>query len=166
MVNMSPVRESLRDSSSESGSESDNASASLRSSRSGSRASQAPVQTSSNASGRRVSRSASQSPVEMDVDVPLVPEVVHDTITLEDTGSRGSSQPELTSQELYALLQALWRDNELVKFSDLIPKTMYTKRDAATAFAILLELEAQKKLVLHQKSSFCTVRISKYNYSE
>ncbi|XP_011883451.1 PREDICTED: uncharacterized protein LOC105570664 [Vollenhovia emeryi] len=149
---------------------------------------------------------------EMDVDVPImVPEVVHDTITLEDTGigprphqensniadtsesfediekyllkkqqpvlqvqhipaspaiSRGSSQPQLTSQELYALLQVSWCDKELVKFGDLIPNETYTKRDAATAFGILLELEAKKKLVLHQASCFRTVRISKYNYSE
>ncbi|XP_011877484.1 PREDICTED: uncharacterized protein LOC105567314 [Vollenhovia emeryi] len=144
---------------------------------------------------------------EMDVDVRMVPEVVHDMITLEGTGigprphqensniadtnesfedienllkkqqplqhipaspaiSRGSSQPQLRSQELYALLQVLWCDKELVRFGDLIPNETYTKSDAATAFGILLELEAQKKLVLHQASSFCTVRISKYNDSE
>ncbi|XP_011875242.1 PREDICTED: uncharacterized protein LOC105566109 [Vollenhovia emeryi] len=120
---------------------------------------------------------------EMDVDVPMVPEVVHDMITLEGTGigprphqensniadtsesfediekyllkkqqpvlqvqhipaspaiSRGSSQPQLTSQELYALLQVSWCDKEFVKFGNLIPNETYTKRDAATAFGILL----------------------------
>ncbi|XP_011880900.1 PREDICTED: uncharacterized protein LOC105569231 isoform X2 [Vollenhovia emeryi] len=55
---------------------------------------------------------------------------------LDNTG--GSSQPDLTSQGLYALLQVLWRDNEMVRFSDLISPERYTKSDAATAFGMLL----------------------------
>ncbi|XP_071633821.1 uncharacterized protein [Temnothorax longispinosus] len=66
------------------------------------------------------------------------------------SSSSGHSQPALTSQEILALLEVVWRDKEAVKFSELISPDTYTREDAATAFEILLDLYEQEKLILRQ----------------
>ncbi|KAL6264324.1 hypothetical protein P5V15_004433 [Pogonomyrmex californicus] len=86
-------------------------------------------------------------------------------LSQSSTTSIETSRPPLTSQEILALLEVLWCDKPYVKFSELIPKETYTKDDAATAFDILLQLHAQKKIVLQQKECYRTLWISKYSDS-
>ncbi|KYN33935.1 Meiotic recombination protein REC8 like protein [Trachymyrmex septentrionalis] len=77
------------------------------------------------------------------------------------TSSNGTLQPELTSKDILAQLEVFWFNEPCVKFSQLIPKDTFTAEDAADAFNILLELHAQKKLILQQAECFRTLRIWK-----
>ncbi|KAG5325899.1 REC8 protein, partial [Pseudoatta argentina] len=77
------------------------------------------------------------------------------------TSSNGILQPELTSKDILAQLEVFWFNEPCVKFSQLIPKDTFTAEDAADAFNTLLELHAQKKLILQQAECFRTLRIWK-----
>ncbi|KYN27951.1 Meiotic recombination protein REC8 like protein [Trachymyrmex cornetzi] len=77
------------------------------------------------------------------------------------TSSNGILEPELTSKDILAQLEVFWFNEPCVKFSQLIPKDIFTAEDAADAFNILLELHAQKKLILQQAECFRTLRIWK-----
>ncbi|KYM93167.1 Meiotic recombination protein REC8 like protein [Atta colombica] len=77
------------------------------------------------------------------------------------TSSNGILQSELTSKDILAQLEVFWFNEPCVKFSQLISKDTFTAEDAADAFNILLELHAQKKLILQQAECFRTLRIWK-----
>ncbi|KMQ88777.1 condensin subunit [Lasius niger] len=51
---------------------------------------------------------------------------------------------------------------EYIQFNELIPDT-YSAKDKTTAFHLLLELHAQRKIVLTQKDCHDTLWIWKYN---
>ncbi|XP_071566454.1 uncharacterized protein [Temnothorax nylanderi] len=83
-------------------------------------------------------------------------------IPVPSTSPSRPSQPALISKEILALLEVLWYDKEVVKFSELISADTHTREDAATAFEILLDLYAQEKIVLQQTDCSDTLWISKY----
>ncbi|XP_025153559.1 uncharacterized protein LOC105187819 isoform X2 [Harpegnathos saltator] len=102
------------------------------------------------------------------------PSTTKNQLSLSSTcSSKKSHYTPLTSREILAFLEVLWCNQSYVKFSDLVPKNTnteqnaYTKQDAATVFCILLELHAQKKLILHQTEFYHTLWIQKYEeYSD
>ncbi|XP_018403833.1 PREDICTED: uncharacterized protein LOC108780577 [Cyphomyrmex costatus] len=94
--------------------------------------------------------------------IPPSPERIH-TITLEEdiSSSDGISliSPNVSSEDILSQLEVFWFEEPCVKLSQLIPKDEYTAEDAAAVFSILLELHAQKKLILQQAECFRTLRI-------
>ncbi|XP_014475946.1 PREDICTED: uncharacterized protein LOC106745143 [Dinoponera quadriceps] len=96
-----------------------------------------------------------------------------DRISLSSCSTEKSQYAYLTSREVLTLLEVLWCNQPYVKFKDFIPKdthskqNAYTKQDAATVFCILLDLHAQKKVILHQTEFYHTLWIQKYEeYSD
>ncbi|KYM95298.1 hypothetical protein ALC62_14209, partial [Cyphomyrmex costatus] len=67
--------------------------------------------------------------------------------------------PNVSSEDILSQLEVFWFEEPCVKLSQLIPKDEYTAEDAAAVFSILLELHAQKKLILQQAECFRTLRI-------
>ncbi|XP_018378039.1 PREDICTED: uncharacterized protein LOC108770812 [Trachymyrmex cornetzi] len=78
-----------------------------------------------------------------DVSMPPLQEIIPHTITLEEgiSSSNGILEPELTSKDILAQLEVFWFNEPCVKFSQLIPKDIFTAEDAADAFNILLVLQ-------------------------
>ncbi|XP_015181485.1 PREDICTED: uncharacterized protein LOC107069055 [Polistes dominula] len=70
----------------------------------------------------------------------------------------------LTKTELLALLEVLWHDSEMVKFTDLISPESYNKFDASRSFLLLLELHQENKIILEQATPYDILWIKKcYN---
>ncbi|CAL1672463.1 unnamed protein product [Lasius platythorax] len=88
----------------------------------------------------------------------------NDHIILESSVcSSGTSQAiSLTNADILGLLEALLCQKEYIQFNELIPDT-YSAKDKTTAFHLLLELHAQRKIVLTQKDCHDTLWIWKYN---
>lgn len=70
--------------------------------------------------------------------------------------------PDWSSTDILAMLEVLWHDRPVVRFSDLISTETYTKEDAITVFWILLDLHSKKKVVLNQAKFCSTLWIQKY----
>ncbi|KAL2731885.1 hypothetical protein V1478_004573 [Vespula squamosa] len=68
----------------------------------------------------------------------------------------------LTKLDLLALLEVLWHDTELVRFTDVIPPGQYSKADAACCYLLLLELHQEKKITLEQAMPYDTLWIKKF----
>ncbi|EZA54774.1 hypothetical protein X777_05059 [Ooceraea biroi] len=85
---------------------------------------------------------------------------IRDRVSKSSTPIAAESVP-LTVQDVLAMLEVLWRDREVVKFNDFIPRDTYSTNDVVHVFNILLVLHAKKKLVLRQSACYRTLWIRK-----
>ncbi|XP_047368914.1 uncharacterized protein LOC124956753 isoform X2 [Vespa velutina] len=68
----------------------------------------------------------------------------------------------LTKQELLALLEIIWRNNQFATFTDIISPDHYSKLDASCCFTFLLELYKEKRIILKQATPYDIIWIQKY----
>ncbi|KAL2731873.1 hypothetical protein V1478_004561 [Vespula squamosa] len=83
---------------------------------------------------------------------------------IPDTSPDFSSLPSylLTKRELLALLEIIWQNNQLARFTDIISSDHYNKLDASSCFVFLLELHKEKRIILKQATPYDIIWIEKY----